>query len=258
MKNINHLSPGFEFPETVIQVSEEEQRHKLSCCDIDGSIYGNEVDITMLGLPTLEILMAADVPVVGAVHLFQKFHQHSPFVLGEAIVVNGKIKEVLPHERGCILSCEFRYTDPMGNVRVEAQRSGIVPVGAKEKSHENFRPSEQLDGFLERNRYLLNPKKVADFSSEAGNLIHSDPKIAKQHGFRAPIAAGLMGLHFYRKFIGENFENKSFDLQVWFRRPMFWDDELALIIKEYNSKTFDMHLLGSNGKPTSNCRLKLY
>ena len=63
MKNINHLSPGFEFPETVIQVSEEEQRHKLSCCDIDGSIYGNEVDITMLGLPTLEILMAADVPV---------------------------------------------------------------------------------------------------------------------------------------------------------------------------------------------------
>ena len=36
MKNINHLSPGFEFPETVIQVSEEEQRHKLSCCDIDG------------------------------------------------------------------------------------------------------------------------------------------------------------------------------------------------------------------------------
>ena len=80
MKNINHLSPGFEFPETIIHVSEEEQRHKLSCCDIDGSIYGNEVDITMLGLPTLEILMAADVPVMGAVHLFQKFHQHSPFV----------------------------------------------------------------------------------------------------------------------------------------------------------------------------------
>ena len=99
---------------------------------------------------------------------------------------------------------------------------------------------------------------MADFSSEAGNLIHSDPKIAKQHGFRAPIAAGLMGLHFYRKFIGENFESKSFDLQVWFRRPMFWDDELSLIVKEYNSKTFDMHLLGSNGKPTSNCQLKLY
>ena len=138
------------------------------------------------------------------------------------------------------------------------QRSGIVPVGAKEKSHENFRPSEQLDGFLERNRYLLNPKKVADFSSEAGNLIHSDPKVAKQHGFRAPIAAGLMGLHFYRKFIVENFETKSFDLQVWFRRPMFWDDELSLFVKEYNFKTFDMHLLGSNGKPTSNCRLKLY
>ena len=57
---------------------------------------------------------------------------------------------------------------------------------------------------------------------------------------------------------GENFETKSFDLQVWFRRPMFWDDELSLIVKEHNSKTFEMHLLGSNGKPTSNCQLKLY
>ena len=258
MKNINHLLPGFEFPETVIQVSEEEQRHKLGCCDIDGSIYANEVDITMLGLPTLEILMAADVPVLGAVHLFQRFHQNSPFVLGEPITVNGKISEVLPHERGCILKCEFQYTDTMGNVRVEAKRSGIVPVGAKAKSHENFRPSEQLEGFLEKNRYLLNPEKVADFSSEAGNLIHSDPQVAKQHGFRAPIAAGLMGLHFYRKFIAENYETKSFDLQVWFRRPMFWDDELSLVVRKFNSKRFDMHLLGAHGKPASNCQLTLY
>ena len=258
MNDIKNISPGFEFPEKVIQISEEEQRNKLSCCDIDGYIYGNEVDITMLGLPTLEVLMAADIPVLGAVHLFQKFHQHSPFILGEAIIVNGKIREVLPHERGCILNCDFRYMDSMGNVRVEAQRSGIVPVGAKAKSQENFRPSEQLEGFLERNRYLLNPKKVTDFSSEAGNLIHSDPEVAKQHGFRAPIAAGLMGLHFYRKFIAENFETKSFDLLVWFRRPMFWDDELSLVVREVNSKRFDMHLLGSNGKPTSNCELILY
>ena len=29
MKNINHLLPGFEFPETVIQVSEEEQSQDI-------------------------------------------------------------------------------------------------------------------------------------------------------------------------------------------------------------------------------------
>ena len=83
-----------------------------------------------------------------------------------------------------------------------------MPVGAKEKSHENFRPSEQLDGFLERNRYFLNPKKVADFSSEAGNLIHSDPKVAKQHGFRAPIAAGLSGTSFLSKIYWRKFRNQ--------------------------------------------------
>ena len=112
--------------------------------------------------------------------------------------------------------------------------------------------------FLREIDIYLIQKRWLTLALKQENLIHSDPKIAKQHGFRAPIAAGLMGLHFYRKFIGENFETKSFDLQVWFRRPMFWDDELSLIVKEYNSKTFDMHLLGSNGKPTSNCRLKLY
>ena len=258
MNDIRHLLPGFEFPETVIQISEEEQKHKLSCCDIDGSIYGNEVDVTMLGLPTLEILMAAGIPVLGAVHLFQKFHQFKPIYLGEQISIVGKIAQVSPHERGCILACNFSYIDDMGDVRVEAQRSGIIPIGSKESSKEIFKPSEQLDGFVEKARYLLDPKKVADFSSEAGNLIHSDPKTAKQHGFRAPIAAGLMGLHFYRKFISENSNSKSFDLQVWFRRPMFWDDELSLVVRDLKSEKYDMHLLASNGKPTSNCRLSLY
>ena len=56
---------------------------------------------------------------------------------------------------GGVLSCEFRYTDPMGNVRVEAQRSGIVPVGAKGNPRK-FRPSEQLMDFLrEIDIYLI-------------------------------------------------------------------------------------------------------
>ena len=115
------------------------------------------------------------------------------------------------------------------------------------------RPDEDLTGFSEVLRRPLEPQNVADYSDEAGNLIHSDPKVALEHGFRAPIAAGLMGIHFYREVLETHYAPSAFDLEVWFRRPMFWDDTLSLVAREENGRIAAMHLLGSDGKPTSNC-----
>ena len=252
-----NIRAGFEFPTHDFLVSKGDQRVKLDCCGIDPDLYGDEVDITMLGLPTLGVLMACSIPILGSVHLSQRFRQLKPFKLGERISVSGKVLRVGPHPRGCILTCDFTYMDPGGEIRVWAQRSAISPAGLKEPSQGIARPEENLDGFSEIMRHALEPKKVADFSSEAGNLIHSDPKVAREHGFRAPIAAGLMGIHFYREALARNHGSTDFDLEIWFRRPMFWDDTLSLVARKQQGKIEAMHLLGSDGKPTSNCILHL-
>tara|TARA_Y100000588_G_C14266426_1_gene930128 strand:+ start:2947 stop:3717 length:771 start_codon:yes stop_codon:yes gene_type:complete len=251
------IGSGFEFPTQEFFVSKEDQKFKLACCGIDPDLYGEEVDITMLGLPTLRVLMACSIPILGSVHLWQRFRQLKPFKFGERILASGKVLRVEPHPRGCILTCDFTYMDSRGEIRIEARRSGISPIGPREPSQDITRPEEDLEGFSEIMRRVLEPEKVADFSSEAGNLIHSDPKVAREHGFRAPIAAGLMAIHFYREALARYQDSTDFDLEVWFRRPMFWDDTLSLVAKKRQGKIESMHLLGSDGKPTSNCILHL-
>ncbi|MEL0021320.1 MAG: hypothetical protein VW709_15710 [Rickettsiales bacterium] len=247
------LASGFEFPAQVFTVTAAEQERKLICSGIDPALYGRNVDVAMLGLPTLRLLMAAGIPILGGVHLSQRFRQIRPFDLDEPITVSGRILDIAPHPRGCILQGAFDYARADGTVCVEAVRSGIAPMGPKEASHGIPRPDENLDGFSEIMRRTLEPQKVADYSDEAGNLIHSDPEVARQHGFRAPIAAGLMGIHFYREALEKRHAPTSFDLEVWFRRPMFWDDTLSLVAREEGGRIAAMHLLCSDGKPASNC-----
>ena len=248
------LEIGFEFPSYAFCVSADDQSHKLKCSGIKPDLYGNNVDLAMLGLPTLRVLMAYDIPILGGVHLSQRFRQINPIRLEEEIIVKGSITDINPHPRGCILSCKFTYRTSSGNLCVEAERSGIVPIRARKTSLGIPRPEERLDGFVEIEKRSLEPKKVAEFSSEAGNLIHSDPLVAIQHGFRAPIAAGLIGIHLYREAIEKHCARpKYFNMEVWFRRPMFWDDTLSLVAKKEKGQIAAMHLLGPNGKPTSNC-----
>jgi hypothetical protein len=248
------LEIGFEFPSYAFCVSADDQSHKLKCSGIEPDLYGNNVDLAMLGLPTLRVLMAYDIPILGGVHLSQRFRQINPIRLEEEIIVKGSITDINPHPRGCILSCKFTYRTSSGNLCVEAERSGIVPIGARKTSLGTPRPEECLDGFVEIEKRSSEPKKVAEFSSEAGNLIHSDPLVAIQHGFRAPISAGLIGIHLYREAIEKHCARpKYFDMEVWFRRPMFWDDTLSLVAKKEKGQIAAMHLLGPNGKPTSNC-----
>jgi hypothetical protein len=244
---------GFEFLSKTFSVTIEDQTRKLKCSGINPDLYGDTVDVAMLGLPTLRMMMASGIPILGGVHLSQRFRQIEPFHLEEEITVSGSILEINPHPRGCILRCEFSYGRVDGTVCVEAVRSGITPIGPKEASGGIRRLDESLDGFLEVMRRTLVPQDVADYSDEAGNLIHSDPAVAREHGFRSPIAAGLMGIHFYREALEKHYTPKDFDLEVWFRRPMFWDDTLSLVACEEGGRITRMHLLGSDGKPTSNC-----
>jgi len=247
------IESGFEFPARTFTVAKADQTRKLKCSGIDPALYGDDVEIAMLGLPTLEVLMACGIPILGGVHLSQRFRQIEPFQLEEPITAAGRILEINPHPRGCILRCQFSYTRADGTVCVEAERSGITPIGARDPSDGIPRPDESLEGFIEIMRRELVPEQVADYSSEAGNLIHSDPEVAKEHGFRVPIAAGLMGIHFYREALEKAYQPKAFDLEVWFRRPMFWDDTLSLVAREESGRIAAMHLLCSNGKPASNC-----
>ena len=245
------IVPGYEYPAQDIVIERAKQTRKLDCCGIDPDLYGDTVDVVMLGLPTLQAMMAAGISILGGVHLTQRFRQIAPIRFDEPVVLCGRVLSRTPAPRGSILESAFTYARHDGTVLVEAVRSGIIPDNNTGPAPAGPNPDESLDEFETIMQRTLEPAKVAAYSDEAGNLIHSDPEVARQHGFRAPIAAGLMGLHYYREALEKRHHCKAFDLEVRFRRPMFWDDTLTLVARETDGRIGAMRLLGSDGKPTS-------
>ena len=69
MSAARDIECGFEFPVRTFSVTKADQERKLNCSGIDPALYGDQLEIAMLGLPTLEVLMACGIPILGGVHL---------------------------------------------------------------------------------------------------------------------------------------------------------------------------------------------
>jgi hypothetical protein len=61
-----------------------------------------------------------------------------------------------------------------------------------------------------------------------GNSIHYEMEPAQKAGFRAPLIGGGMGVHFLMAELWRGHKHsggpQAFDAEIYFRRPIFWDD----------------------------------
>jgi hypothetical protein len=61
-----------------------------------------------------------------------------------------------------------------------------------------------------------------------GNSIHYEMEPAQKAGFRAPLIGGGMGVHFLMAELWQGHKHsggpQAFDAEIYFRRPIFWDD----------------------------------
>ena len=69
------------------------------------------------------------------------------------------------------------------------------------------------------------------YSSE-GNSIHYEMAAAQRVGFRAPLIGGGMGVHYLLASIMSGYAPEQIDLDIYFRRPIFWDDAFAVLREE--------------------------
>ena len=80
----------------------------------------------------------------------------------------------------------------------------------------------------EQGQHQLTPEMVKSYSME-GNSIHYEMQPANDAGFRAPIIGGGMGVHHLMATLWRHSAPTSFDLDIYFRRPIFWDDGFAVL-----------------------------
>ena len=256
LKETMTYKPGLEFPEWDCVTTAEHQAEKLTCCGIDPALYGDRLDITELALATILSAKRAGISINGSVHMAQFFDMRAPVMLGEPLTVRGEVMEMVKEPRGHVVASRFDFARADGSVPVRAARSSLVldpAVGAKRSGRKKpGSEGDPRDGMALIATHQLVPEQVAAYSSEADNLIHSDPKTAQEFGFRAPIAAGLIAVRFMMAALCEPSPPDRLKIRVRFRRPMFWDEKMELWARRTAGGPIEaMSLMNSEGKLAS-------
>jgi hypothetical protein len=152
--------------------------------------------------------------------------------------------------RGLRVDTDVWFEDTHGQRVISAPRTSLRPdpQRAESKSHSadvtdkdkgkdkgaGERPQPVVDDlsaleFLAS--YQLTPEGVRAYSME-GNSIHYEMEPAQKAGFRAPLIGGGMGVHFLMAELWQAHKQgggpHAFDAEIYFRRPIFWDDSVGV------------------------------
>jgi acyl dehydratase len=225
------LTLDFVYPTYDVNVTREAQAEKLACCDVDPGVFGDYVDITHFAVETIMAAKHGGASINGSVHVSQEFEQFEPVRLGETLTLSGRVTAVESNARGAMITSAFEFSRASGVVPLRLSRTSLKADPARMRPPAGWSTVaavELASDWLEVASHRLVPENVARYSVEAQNLIHSDPAVAGEFGFRAPIAGGLMAARMMMAYLWRDGPLQSLRMSVNFRRPMFWDEQLRL------------------------------
>ena len=222
---------GFEYQTDSVVVPTDYQRDKLGICGLDPAVFGNAVDASFyIGL-AIRAGVASGISAQGNVNMLQSLVQHRPALLDETLTVKGRITAVTDVPRGRTIDTDVWFEDAAGERVITARRRSLKPDPDKSNRGAGERPPPVLNEPTTAAvlaTHTLTPEIVVGYSEE-GNSIHYDLEAAQKAGFRAPLIGGGMGVHYLLAAIYAQSVPASFDLDIYFRRPIFWDDSFQVV-----------------------------
>ncbi len=222
---------GFEYDPDTIVVPADYQREKLGICGIEPDLFGNRVDAAFFIGLAIRAGVASGISAQGNVNMLQSLIQHRPAALDEPLTVRGRITAVTEVPRGRTIDTDVWFEDTTGERVITARRRSLKPDPAKSGRGAGERPPPVLSDPASAAvlaTHTLTPEIVVAYSEE-GNSIHYDLEAARKAGFRAPLIGGGMGVHYLLAAIYAEAPPERFDMDIFFRRPIFWDDSFHVV-----------------------------
>lgn len=248
---------GMKFQDRVMTVEAEEQRRLLDVCGIDPAIFGDNIDPA--GFITLAIQEGVrnKVHANGTVNMAQRLLQQRRMTLGEKLTVSGQILDVVEVPRGRVATSEIWYSGADGRRALTASRKSLRPdaskVGTRGTGEKPLPVIADPGALKEVGRFAFTPEGVTAYSGPH-NPIHFDPEVATRNGYRAPIAAGTQCVRFMTAAIWRRFAPQTLDLDIYFRRPLFWDDSFSVMVDERDGE-WKAICLTKDGKIAAEARI---
>lgn len=238
---------GFNYLPDTVAVTAAHQVDKLLACGIDAEIFAGQVDPAFFIGIAIHAGINSGISAEGNINMLQSLRMHRPVLLGEELEVKGQIVAVTEVPRGLRVDTDVWFEDTHGQRVISAPRTSLRPdpqraesknhsAGVTDKDNDKGageRPQPVVDDlsaleFLAS--YQLTPEGVRAYSME-GNSIHYEMEPAQKAGFRAPLIGGGMGVHFLMAELWQAHKQsggpEAFDAEIYFRRPIFWDDAVA-------------------------------
>lgn len=234
------------------------QAQRLGAADVDPGLFGDWCEPGLFGLDCFSAMVAAGHDIDGYVFVGQTCRQIRPIRLGEAVTMSGHVRECRPVRGGVCVVDVFRVSNASGAVCWESELTGFLVDEAARLASGGAdarlvkRDAVSAAVWQPVQEKILTPQKVRDFSEDVGNLIHFDEAFARQHGFRAPLAQGVMSATWLLSMLYRDAMPISFDVDIRYMRPVFWDSPASL----WSAKNEDRCLVAAqsrdeNGKQTA-------
>ncbi len=247
---------GFKFePETVV-ISREYQQEKLGACGLSPDTFGDQVDASFYIGIGIRTGIRSGISAEGNVNMLTRLIQHRPVLLDEELTAKGEIMAVTQVPRGYAIDTEVHFYNLDGQKAISTIRRSLKPDPDKPKSGAGDRPAPVIEvpGDLRiTGEHLLTPDQVCDYSTE-GNSIHYEMEAANKAGFRAPIIGGGMGVHYLLAALRHEQALSRIDLDIYFRRPIFWDHRFSVGLLEDGGDLTACALV-SDGKVLTEARI---
>jgi hypothetical protein len=247
---------GFNYLPDTVAVTAAHQVDKLLACGIDADIFAGQVDPAFFIGMAIHAGINSGISAEGNINMLQSLRMHRPVLLDEALMVKGQILAVTEVPRGLRVATDVWFEDAHGQRVISAPRTSLRPNPrrAESKSHsadvtdkdkDKYKAKDKDKGAGERPQpvvddlsalaflasYQLTPEGVRAYSME-GNSIHYEMEPAQKAGFRAPLIGGGMGVHFLMAELWQAHKHsggpQAFDAEIYFRRPIFWDDSVGV------------------------------
>ena len=239
---------GFNYLPDTVAVTAAHQVDKLLACGIDANIFAGYVDPAFFIGIAIHAGINSGISAEGNINMLQSLRMHRPVLLDEELAVKGQILAVTEVLRGLRVDTDVWFEDVQGQRVISAPRTSLRPDPQRAESKSdasNVKDKDTRGGAGERPQpvvedlsvleflasYQLTPEGVRAYSME-GNSIHYEMEPAQKAGFRAPLIGGGMGVHFLMAELWRAHKQgggpHAFDAEIYFRRPIFWDDSVGV------------------------------
>lgn len=248
---------GLRFQDREMTVEAEEQQRLVRLCGVDPAVFGDKID------PAAFISLAIQEGVRNKIHanatinMVQRLVQHHQMTLGEKLTVSGEILDMEEVPRGHVATSEVWFSGEDGKRALTAGRKSLRPdaskVGTRGAGERPAPVIADVSPLKTVGRFTLRPEDVSAYSGPH-NPIHFDPEVAKRNGYRAPIMGGTQCVRFLTAEIWRRFPPQTLDMDIYFRRPLFWDDTFSVMVDERNGE-WKAICLAKDGKVATEARI---